>query len=300
MRRAIAKSCDVYFYALAVDLGVDNIHEFLSPFGFGRRTGIDIAGEVSGILPSQEYKRNRYKGRADPSEGAWYAGDTVNFGIGQGFMTVTPMQLAQVTAVLAAQGKVFQPRLVTGVRNAETGDTQTVAPIPMQHVTGGTPEQWKVIMEGMRETMISGTGAAISKSAEYHMAGKTGTAQVFTVSQSQSVSAAVQNERLRDHSWFIAFAPAEDPKIAVAVLVENGGFGASAAAPIARQMFDAYLLPRMPKAADAAGAEGAAAPVDGTAERSEPTGEGEGEGEGPTAPPPRRIPGPRAPEVPPG
>lgn len=242
MRTAISKSCDVYFYSLALDLGVDRIHEFLSPFGFGRRTGIDIAGEVSGILPSREWKRQRF-----PTDGAWYPGDSVNFGIGQGFMTVTPMQLAQVTAVLAAQGKVFQPRLVTGIRDAQSGEVETVAPVALPDVPGGTPEQWKVIMEGMRETMVSGTGRAIAKAAEYTMAGKTGTAQVFSVAQSQSVSAAVQNERLRDHSWFIAFAPAENPKIAVAVLVENGGFGASAAAPIARSIFDAYLLPRMPR-----------------------------------------------------
>ncbi len=248
LRTAISKSCDVYFYALSLELGVDNIHEFLSPFGFGRRTGIDIAGEVSGILPSREWKRQRYGGR-DPSEGVWYPGDTVNFGIGQGFMTVTPMQLAQVTAVLAAEGKVFQPRLVTGIRDPQTGEVETIAPVALPDVPGGTHEQWEAIMEGMRETMISGTARQIARSAEYSMAGKTGTAQVFSVAQSQSVSAAVQNERLRDHSWFIAFAPAEDPKIAVAVLVENGGFGAAAAAPIARSIFDAYLLPRLPRPA---------------------------------------------------
>ena len=247
MRTAISKSCDVYFYSLALELGVDLIHEFLLPFGFGRLTGIDIAGEVSGNLPSREWKRKRFGG-TDPSEGVWYPGDTVNFGIGQGFMNVTLMQLAQVTAVLAAQGKVFQPRLVTGVRDPQSGDIQRIEPVSLPHVPGGTPEQWKVIMEGMRETMISGTARAIAKSAAYTMAGKTGTAQVFTVAQNQSVSAVVQNERLRDHSWFIAFAPAEDPKIAVAVLVENGGFGASAAAPIARSIFDAYLLPRLPTA----------------------------------------------------
>jgi penicillin-binding protein 2 len=260
MREAIADSCDVYFYGLAVDLGVDKIAEFLSPFGFGRRTGIDIAGEVAGILPSREYKANRFRNARDPSEGAWYVGDTVNFGIGQGFMTVTPMQLAQVTAVLAAQGKVFQPRLVTGVRNPQTGETEIIPPNPLPQVKGGTPAQWDVIMEGMRQTMVSGTARAIAKSAEYNMAGKTGTAQVRSVGQNESVQAAAKEERLRDHSWLIAFAPAEDPKIAVAVLVENGGFGASAAGPIARQIFDAYLLPRLPKkdAALATGAGGTA------------------------------------------
>jgi penicillin-binding protein 2 len=272
IREAIADSCDVYFYRLAVELGVDRIHEFLSPFGFGKRTGIDISGELPGILPSREYKRERFRNSRDVTEGAWYVGDTVNFGIGQGFMLVTPMQLAQVTAVLAAKGKVFQPRLVTGVRDPVSGETRTIEPIALPQVKGGTPAQWDVIMEGMRETMVSGTARAISKSAEYNMAGKTGTAQVRSVAQNERVDAVQQIERLRDHSWFIAFAPAEDPKIAVAVLVENGGFGASAAAPIARQMFDAYLLPRLPKPAVPATPEKPAAP--------------------------RQLPGPRAPLVP--
>ncbi|HXC60259.1 MAG TPA: penicillin-binding protein 2 [Steroidobacteraceae bacterium] len=258
LRRAIAKSCDVYFYALAYELGVDRIHEFLSPFGYGKVTGIDIAGEAQGLLPSREWKLKRFR---DPSEGAWYPGDSVNFGIGQGFMTVTPVQLAQVTAVLAAKGAVFKPRLVTGVRDPVTGATKKLDPLPLPHVKGGTPEQWDVIMEGMRQTMINGTAAAISTSAEYHMAGKTGTAQVYSVGQNERLDRKV-DERLRDHSWFIAFAPAEDPQIAVAVLVENGGFGAAASAPIARKIMDAYLLPRLKKPdAAAAPVEPAAAPA---------------------------------------
>jgi penicillin-binding protein 2 len=244
LRKAIAKSCDVYFYALAVELGVDRIHEFLSPFGYGKLTGIDIAGEVPGLLPSREWKMKRFR---NPSDGAWYPGDSVNFGIGQGFMTVTPIQLAQVTAVLAAKGAVFKPRLVTGVRDPATGETRKIDPVPLPHVKGGTPEQWDVIMEGMRQTMINGTASAISTSAEYHMAGKTGTAQVYSVGQNERLDRKV-DERLRDHSWFVAFAPAEDPQIAVAVLVENGGFGAAASAPIARKIMDAYLLPRLKKA----------------------------------------------------
>jgi penicillin-binding protein 2 len=274
LRTAIADSCDVYFYWLSLKIDVDRINEFLSPFGYGRRTGIDIPGEVSGILPSREYKRERYKNHRDPSEGFWYAGDTVNFGIGQGFMTVTPMQQAQVVAALAAGGRVFQPRLVTGIRNPQTGETTTYDPVELPRVKGGTPEQWQVIREGMRDTMIHGTARAIATSAEYQMAGKTGTAQVFTVAQSQSVTQAVENERLRDHSWFVAFAPVDDPKIAVAVLVENGGFGASAAAPIARSVMDAYLLPRLPRAPQP---------------EAEPSPE-------PASPArPRRVPGPRPP-----
>jgi penicillin-binding protein 2 len=256
LRAAIAESCDVYFYGLAYQLGVDRISEFLAPFGFGKPTGIDIAGEQSGILPSRAWKLKHYK---NPSDGAWYPGDSVNFGIGQGFMTVTPMQLAQVTAVLAAQGSVFKPRLVTGMRDPETGNITKVAPEPLAHVKGGTPEQWKVIMEGMRETLISGTARAIARTAEYTIAGKTGTAQAFSVKQNARYVASQVDERLRDHSWFIAFAPAEDPKIAIAVLVENGGFGASAAAPIARKIMDAYLLPRLPKAPTPPAIDGAPA-----------------------------------------
>ena len=257
LRTAIAESCDVYFYALAVELGVDRIHEFLSPFGYGKVTGIDIAGEAAGLLPSREWKMKRFR---NPSDGAWYPGDSVNFGIGQGFMSVTPMQLAQVTSVLAAKGAVFKPRLVTGMRDPVSGAITKIDPVPLPHVKGGTPAQWDVIMEGMRATMTRGTARAIATSAEYNMAGKTGTAQAYSVAQNQRLDRKV-DERLRDHSWFIAFAPAESPQIAVAVLVENGGFGASAAAPIARKIMDAYLLPRLPKPAPEGAAPGDAAPA---------------------------------------
>jgi penicillin-binding protein 2 len=246
LRDAIADSCDVYFYGLAYELGVDRMHEFLSPFGFGKVTGIDIAGEQTGVLPSREYKRKRYR---NPSDGAWYPGDSVNFGIGQGFMTVTPLQLAQVTAVLAAQGSVFRPRLVRAIRDPASGRITEVPPEALPHVKGGTPEQWQVIMEGMRGTLTHGTAARIGLDAPYKIAGKTGTAQAFSVAQNARYVEKDVAERLRDHSWFIAFAPADDPQIAVAVLVENGGFGASAAAPIARKIMDAYLLPRLPQAA---------------------------------------------------
>jgi penicillin-binding protein 2 len=244
LRKAIADSCDVYFYSLAYELGVDKMNEFLAPFGYGERTGIDIAGEKPGILPSRAYKSELYKNARDQTMRGWYPGDSVNMGVGQGYMLVTPMQNAHIAAVLAAKGKVFKPRLVTGLQDPVTGQTTTIAPVELPHVKGGTPEQWDVIMEGMRETMISGTARAISTSAEYHIAGKTGTAQAHSVGQNERLDAQVA-ENLRDHAWFIAFAPAEAPKIAVAVLVEHGGFGASAAAPIARKMMDAYLLPRL-------------------------------------------------------
>ncbi len=237
LRQAIAESCDVYFYALARELDVDRMHEFMAPFGYGERTGIDIAGEETGILPSKQWKR-------DNKQEAWYPGDSINMGIGQGFLTVTPIQQAHITAVLAAKGNVFKPRLVTGLHDPVSDKTTTFPPVELPHVKGGTPEQWEVIMDGMRQTMTIGTARGIQTSAEYHMAGKTGTAQAYSVGRTERLDREVE-ENLRDHSWFIAFAPAEDPQIAVAVLVEHGGFGASAAAPIARKMMDAYLLPRL-------------------------------------------------------
>jgi penicillin-binding protein 2 len=244
LREAIAVSCDVYFYALGVELDIDKMHDFLAPFGYGARTGIDIAGEEAGLLPSREQKREKFKNSRDRSEGAWYPGDSVNVGVGQGDLLVTPMQQAHIAAVLAAKGQVFQPRLVTGLRKPGSREITSIAPVELPHVKGGTPEQWEVIEEGMRETMTIGTAKAIATSAEYHIAGKTGTAQSHSVAQNERLDSAVA-ENLRDHAWFIAFAPAEDPQIAVAVLVEHGGFGASAAAPIARKIMDAYLLPRL-------------------------------------------------------
>jgi len=237
---AIGKSCDVYFYGLSHELEVDRLHEFMDPFGYGKKTGIDIAGESTGILPSKEWKKKTFK---RPEDQVWFPGETINFGIGQGYMTVTPIQLAQVTAVLAARGSVFQPRLVRSMRNPETGQVTAIDPVPLPHVKGGTPEQWQTVFNGMVKTMTVGTARGITRDVAYTIAGKTGTAQVFSVGQNERYVEKNVAERLRDHSWFTAFAPAENPKIAVAVLVENGGFGASAAAPIARKVMDAYLLP---------------------------------------------------------
>ena len=240
MEEAIAKSCDVYFYGLAADLGVDRIHDFLDPFGFGKPTGIDISGEKSGLLPSQEWKRRAFK---KPEDQVWFPGETVNFGIGQGYMSVTPIQLAQVTSVLAARGSVFKPRLVTALRDSESGQLTTVAPIPLPHVKGGTPEQWQTVFNGMEKTLTIGTARYAITKTPYTIAGKTGTAQAFSVAQNARYVEKDVDERLRDHSWFVAFAPADAPRIAVAVLVENGGFGSAVAAPIARKVMDAYLLP---------------------------------------------------------
>jgi penicillin-binding protein 2 len=237
LTHAIAKSCDVYFFGLAATVGGERIASFLTQFGYGALTGIDISGEKPGLLPSPEWKRQAFK---RPADQVWFPGDSVNFGIGQGYLLVTPLQLAHVASVLAGRGRSFRPRLVTGVRDL-AGNLTPIPPSPDPPVQGVSDADWDTVLNGMIGAATYGTAAAISKGASYTIAGKTGTAQVFTVSRSERLTDKVA-ERLKDHSWFIAFAPVEAPRIAVAVLVENGGFGASAAAPIARRVMDAYLL----------------------------------------------------------
>jgi penicillin-binding protein 2 len=241
LRHAIAKSCDVYFYDLANTIGVDHIAEFLEPLGFGSLTGIDISGEKPGLLPSREWKRKTFK---HPAEQVWYPGETVNFGVGQGYFLVTPLQLAHYTSILANRGTSFKPRLVSGVRDPSTRAVKRFAPVKAEEIKTVTPEQWQIVMEGMAGTLRYGTAAQFAgKNMTYTIAGKTGTAQVFTVGRNEKLdNQKTVADRLRDHSWFIAFAPAEAPRIAVAVLVENGGFGASAASPIVRKIMDTYLL----------------------------------------------------------
>ncbi|MBS0378081.1 MAG: penicillin-binding protein 2 [Proteobacteria bacterium] len=236
---AIAHSCDVYFYGLAEVLGVDRIATFLAPFGFGRPTGIDISGERPGILPSREWKQKAF---AKPADQIWFPGETVNFGIGQGYLNVTPLQLAHYASILATRGKIWKPRLVMAYRDPQNGQMKPVPPQSEGEVQGVTTEDWARVVHGMIGVTQHGTAAAIGLHAPYVFAGKTGTAQVFTVAQNERYNASKINERLRDHSWFIAFAPADEPRIAIAVLQENGGAGASAAAPIARKVLDAYLL----------------------------------------------------------
>jgi penicillin-binding protein 2 len=236
---AIARSCDVYFYGLADVLGVDRIATFLAPFGFGKTTGIDIGGEKSGILPSKEWKAKAF---AKPADQVWFPGETVNFGIGQGYLTVTPLQLAHYASIIATRGRIWKPRLVAAYRDPHTGQMQHVPAQSEGEVSGVSAEDWDRVVHGMIGVTQRGTAAAIGAHAPYTFAGKTGTAQVFTVAQNERYNASAINERLRDHSWFIAFAPADAPRIAIAVLQENGGAGASAAAPIARKVLDAYLL----------------------------------------------------------
>ena len=241
LRHAIAKSCDVYFYDLANSIGVDHIAEFLAPLGFGSLTGIDISGEKPGLLPSRAWKKKYFK---RPAEQMWYPGETVNFGIGQGYFLVTPLQLAHYTAILAARGESYKPRLVSGIRDPATGQIRRFAPVKNEDLKNVSDENWQIVLEGMAGTLRYGTAATTAgKNMTYTIAGKTGTAQVFTVSRSQSLdNQKTVSDRLRDHSWFIAFAPAEHPRIAVAALVENGGFGSAAAAPIVRKIMDTYLL----------------------------------------------------------
>ena len=236
MRHAIATSCDVYFYGLAEVLGIDHIHTAMSELGFGKLTGIDIIGERPGLVPSPAWKQQAYKQ-------AWYPGETVIVGIGQGYLLTTPLQLAHAAGIIATRGKSYRPRLVTAVRDAVTRQVNTLPPVEDGGLTLKDASHWDVIIEGMEKVMEpGGTGAASARGAPYRMAGKSGTAQVFNIGQNQKYDASRVTERLRDHALFIVFAPAEAPKLVVAVLVENGGHGGSAAAPIARRVLDAYLL----------------------------------------------------------
>ena len=242
MRRAIAESCDVYFFRLASHMGIDRMAEFMKYFGYGVLTGIDIPGEKAGLYASPEWKRQAFK---RPADQVWFAGETVSMGIGQGAITVTPLQQAHFAAEIAERGQVIAiPRMVTAIRAAGSNTIIPRSPQFLPPLNIGTPEQWDVVSDGMEQAVSTpgGTAYATGKGTRYEWAGKTGTAQVVAIKQDENVHAKITDERKRDHSWFIAYAPAKEPKIAVAVLVENGGFGASAAAPIARKVIDAYLL----------------------------------------------------------
>jgi penicillin-binding protein 2 len=240
MNEAVMTSCDVYFYTLATTLGIERMHESMTHLGFGAPTGIDIDGEKGGLVPSPEWKRQAFKRR---EQQVWFPGETVITGIGQGFWLVTPLQLANAAAVVATRGRHYRPRLVDAVRDPRSGAINKVAPVPLPPIELKNPQNWDAIIESMVAVTSGPRGTAVvaSRGARYRIAGKTGTAQVFTVGQSERYNENEVDERLRDHALFIAFAPADDPKLAVAVLVENGGHGSSAAAPVARKLFDAYL-----------------------------------------------------------
>jgi len=239
---AISRSSDVYFYRLASTLGIDRMAAFLGPFGYGQPTGIDIGGEKPGLLPTPEWKRKAFK---RPEDKTWFPGETVNMGIGQGYLLVTPLQLAHITGILAERGRSFRPRVVKGTRDA-AGHVHSLAPVEGAPIRGVSDIDWTVVIDAMIGTThcarYCGTAWVAFKGAAYQAAGKTGTAQVYSVAQNAKYNAKTVPERLRDHAWFIAFAPAEAPRIAVAVLVENAGFGSMNAAPVARKVLDTYLL----------------------------------------------------------
>jgi len=239
LHRSIVVSSDTYYYMVANDMGVDAIHDFMKPWGFGQLTGIDLEGEVQGILPSSAWKLRRYKQR-------WLAGETISIGIGQGYNTFTILQLAHATATLAADGAVRPPRVVRAFENPSTRDLTPVS-TPERERIALKPEWLKLVKAAMVDVNRFGTGRHAFAGAPYAAAGKTGTAQVIGIKQNERYDARRISERYRDHSLFMAFAPADNPQIALAVIVENAGFGAAAAAPIARRAIDYVLLGKRPE-----------------------------------------------------
>jgi penicillin-binding protein 2 len=265
MHMAIAVSCDVYFYGASADLGIDRMHDFLTQFGLGDKVGLDIAGERTGLVPSTAWKKKAFK---KPELQVWFPGETVIAGIGQGYMLATPLQLAHAAATVAMRGKRFAPRLVRAVRDGQTGEIRTIPPKELPPVEVSNPSYWDVVIGGMVGVTNDpwGTARRSQLGAPYKIAGKTGTAQVFSVGQNEKYNEKDVAERLRDHALFISFAPADDPRIAVAVLVENGRSGSGTAAPIARKILDAYLLPPDAQAAEAGKAAIETAPAGGNEE----------------------------------
>jgi penicillin-binding protein 2 len=259
MRRAIQLSSNIYFYSLANEMGVDLIHDSMKPLGFGQITGIDIGGEVRGVLPSTEWKRNTYK---RPEQKKWYAGETISLGIGQGYNAFTMLQLAQATSIVANGGMKHKPHLALAVRDTVTGQVNPVEQPPAENL-GLTSANIGVVRDGLVAVVNAGTARAVFAGASYQAAGKTGTAQAVTQAQNTKYNAKALEEHQRDHALFMAFAPVNDPKIAVAVIVENAGWGAGAAAPIARRVFDYWLMNQYPSEADLAAIQTgkAAAPI---------------------------------------
>ncbi len=238
MFKSIVVSCDTYYYGLATELGIDRMHDFLEQFGFGKKTGIDMEGEVPGLLPSTAWKMKRY-------QQIWYPGDTVSAGIGQGYHLITPLQLAFATATLANDGVAYRPHLVKEIQHAPDEPQAVPQPLYDLHIP---PEHLSLVKRAMVEVLKpGGTAVGAFMGVQYTVGGKTGTAQVVGMKQGEKYDAKKISEYNRDHAWFIAFAPADKPRIALAVLAENGGHGGSTAAPIARKVMDYYLLGKEPK-----------------------------------------------------
>ncbi|MBP6597908.1 MAG: penicillin-binding protein 2 [Giesbergeria sp.] len=248
MHRSIVKSSNVYYYSLANELGVDLIHDFMAPLGFGQITGIDVNGEVRGVLPNQEWKRNAYR---RPEQKKWFAGETISLGIGQGYNHFTMLQLAQATAIVANNGIKHQPHLMIGTQDAITRVMKPVLREPPVDL-GYKPANVAVIRRAMVGVTQEGTSTRVFAGAPYLSGGKTGTAQAVTIGQKDKYNSAKLQERQRDHAVYNAFAPADDPTVALAVIVENAGWGAGVAAPIARRVFDYLLLGQYPSAEDIA------------------------------------------------
>jgi penicillin-binding protein 2 len=238
MDKAITQSSDVYFYDLGHELGIDRLSGFLARFGLGQRTGIDSTGERPGILPSREWKQTTHN---QP----WYPGETLITAIGQGYMLTTPMQMASVAATLATRGERVQPRLLRGYADPDGNTVRPIHPVPLPQVELDDPANWAPVLEAMEHVVHQRNGTAhgaIGDDLGYRMAGKTGTSQVFSLAEGEEYDAEELAFYLRDHALFIGFAPAQDPRIAVAVVVEHGGSGGAVAAPVARRVMDAYLL----------------------------------------------------------
>ncbi|MGH8704929.1 MAG: penicillin-binding protein 2 [Burkholderiales bacterium] len=241
---SIVKSSDTFYYVLANDMGIDAISGFMRHFGFGSKSGIDLKGEAEGVLPSPEWKMKRFR---RPEQQKWYAGETISIGIGQGYNAYTPVQLALAVATLAANGEMYRPRLVSHVDNLRTGERRHVEPALVKRIPLKA-ENVEFVKRAMAGVNREGTGARAFAGTQYTSGGKTGTAQVIGLKEGDKYDEKKVAERLRDHSLFIVFAPVESPKIALAVLVENSGFGARVAAPVARTVLDYYLLGKLPQA----------------------------------------------------
>ena len=241
LNNSIAQSCDVYYYALAKDLGIDGLWSMLDQFGLGQATGIDLPGETNGLLPSREWKR---RARSLP----WYPGETLITGIGQGFMLTSPLQLAHAAAIIASRGQRFVPHVVSQVEDRTTLSASSIEVHERPRVKVTNDEYWQAIIDGMVSVVHGprGTARKVGHKANYQFAGKTGTAQLFGIAQGESVKSDEVPKHLRDHALFVAFGPVEQPQLALGIIVENGGSGSAAAAPIARQIFDRHLTESEP------------------------------------------------------
>jgi penicillin-binding protein 2 len=259
LHRSIVKSSNTYYYSLANEMGVDAMHDFMAPLGFGQITGIDLRGEVRGVLPNQAWKRRTYK---RPEQQKWYAGETISLGIGQGYNTFTMLQVAHAMATLANGGVKYRPHLTLATEDVVTRERTSTVPNEPTHL-GYKPQHVQTVLRAMQAVTTEGTSARVFAGAGYASGGKTGTAQAVTIGQKDRYDARKLEEHQRDHSLYVAFAPMEAPRVALAVIVENAGFGSAHAAPIARRVFDYLLMDQYPNPQDLAAVQKgqAAAPI---------------------------------------